>query len=130
MARKPGVPHQPHTGIAAMRHGPTTGLALATRLHGPNAALKFAAHHGTAAHTPHGPGGMKAKGMKIPKVPRVKSGLKMQKPKNGGVKIPSTMHAPRPGKGMHNHSGINAMRHGPKTGLALHTRLHGNKKVI
>jgi hypothetical protein len=65
------------------------------------AGLKIHAAHGVKSNTRHGPGGMRSHGIKIPKVPTLHT--KMAKTHTTGqVKIPR-IHAPRPGKGTHNH---------------------------
>lgn len=64
--------------------------------------LKTHAHHGVSAKTRHGLGGMKSKGMKTPKSPVHKNGVGVAHA-HGVVKVPHTMHAARPGKGIKNH---------------------------
>lgn len=90
--KKPKAPRPAHHDPAAMYVHPKM-------MH---TGLTSSAHHGVTAHTHHGPGGMKPHEMKVPKVPQPKSGLKMHVHKAGKIKIPR-LHAPRPGKGTHNH---------------------------
>lgn len=60
------------------------------------------AHHGTTAKTPHGLGGMKPHQIKPPRIPGRRSGLKVVHVE-GRAKIPTSMTAKRPGKGVINH---------------------------